>query len=397
MQFDAARPPSGFLNHPDLGILLGSSMTAQMIHAWPDGKDFCGEARAMKAPNGDYLVMFAAGPGHYGFSMTKRNQMVMYRSSDRGKSWSGPTLPWDVPYSQHGLVPLISHKPNEAHRMYAFGTEPRFDLFDGKENAPIGMRYSDDNGRSWSQVEFISPTNDPFFCGMFVMRACETASGAWLLAPHVAQWTDKSVSSWLYAMRSPDQGKTWQLLPQARPNGWVEPQYMRLEEGRPIAVSGSHVMILARTATGHLWALHSHDDGQTWSKPAPTPLVHPSAPPMIFHLSDGKTLAAFHHNRYSGIDKQQRSGNVGEDRSELWVSTSRDGYSWTEPRFVLANSAEPVGATSSWAWSVSYVDALFDQGLATLIISHQHKRVHIVQFPEELLSSLPTRAELRSS
>jgi len=30
----------------------------------------------------------------------------------------------------------------------------------------------------------------------------------------------------------------------------------------------------------------------------PTPLVHPDAPPMLFHLADGKTLAAFHRNRH---------------------------------------------------------------------------------------------------
>ena len=28
------------------------------------------------------------------------------------------------------------------------------------------------------------------------------------------------------------------------------------------------------------------DDGRNWSYPAPTPLVHPDAPPMLFKLSD---------------------------------------------------------------------------------------------------------------
>ncbi len=386
-----SNPPKPLYNRADLGILLNNSMSAQRVHVWPRGREFCGEARAAITPAGDYLLMFAAGPHHYGSHRDKVNDMISYRSKDRGKTWTGPKVAWELPYNQHGFVPLT---PRGTKTIYAFGTEPRPDVFDGVENAAIGYRRSDDDGRSWSAVTLIRPRNDPDFQGMFVMRMCEIDRGSWILAPHLALWEPKPLRSWLYILRSDDRGTTWTLLPAARPQGWTEPQLGRLEEGRPIALGNGRVLLMARTAEGHLWKLTSDDDGKTWSDPGPTPLVHPSAPPMLFHLNDGKTLAAFHHNRYHGVVAGTASGNNGMDRSELWVSTSRDGESWSEPRFVFANSAQPGSQSQSWNWSVSYIDMFADRGDLHLFVSHQHRQVLHVAFNEKDLGKLPTRGDL---
>jgi hypothetical protein len=396
LNLNPAKPPSAFQNRTDVGLLVPDSMSVQMIHAWPRGNDFVGEARSMIAPNGDYLVMFAGGAGHYLFTYEKRNDMICYRSKDRGKTWSGPVVPWHIDYNQHGLVPLT---PRGSKRIFAFGTEPRLDVFDGNENCPIGCRSSDDNGLTWTPVKFIRPMDFPELRGMFVMRMCESGRGSWFLAPHEAKWHHQGVDSFLYLVRSDDRGESWVVAPGPRPRCWTELKYRRLEEGRPINYGDAGVFVLIRTATGFLWSMRSEDDGKTWSDPEPTPLVHPSAPPMIFHLSDGQTLAAFHHNRYAGVlrEEHQLVGNVGQDRSEIWVSKSRDGgRTWSEPRFVFANAAEAGNEQqSAWAWSVSYLDAQFEKGLATIFCAHQHKRLHVLQFQESLLDSLPTRAELR--
>ena len=37
----------------------------------------------------------------------KVNDILVYRSKDRGKTWSGPTLSTAIPYNQHAWVPLV--------------------------------------------------------------------------------------------------------------------------------------------------------------------------------------------------------------------------------------------------------------------------------------------------
>ena len=105
-----------------------------------------------------------------------------------------------------------------------FGTQAIPALQEGKENAPIGFRFSDDDGYTWSDVHLIKPENDPNFKGMSVMRMCETASGVWLLGSHEATWQEnKLLSTRQYVLRSTNQGKTWTVLPHPRPRGWCRP------------------------------------------------------------------------------------------------------------------------------------------------------------------------------
>jgi hypothetical protein len=114
---------------------------------------------------------------------------------------------------------------------------------------------------------------------------------------------------------------------------------------------------------------------------------------MLFHLSDGKTLATFHHNRHTGTHFSAR------DREELWVSLSDDGgRTWSEPRFVLANAARkaPHRPENALAYSVSYVDAFPDAGRLHVFVSHQFRQLLHVHYAEELLRRLPTRGRLHA-
>ncbi|MBM4028053.1 MAG: exo-alpha-sialidase, partial [Planctomycetes bacterium] len=370
---DLNRIPSGLRVDENLALVLASpAISGKVVHI---ASDWLYETRATKTPGGDYLLMFPTntrerptGPAHYGQSgCEKTNDMVAFRSSDQGKTWQGPTVAFDIDYNQHGFVPLI---PRGSKRIYAFGTQPVWDQFTTErgqgENAPIGYRYSDDDGHHWSEVRLIRPRNDPGFRGMSVMRMCETDSGAWILGTHEGDWSYKpGVMSRQYVLRSEDQGRTWTLLPHPRHGGWCLLQFNRMDEGRPINLGGGEVYLMLRTCEGHLWSTRSLDDGKTWEAPAPTPLVHPDAPPMLFHLSDGKTLAAFHHNRYSEKTGDWRSDLAMNDRSEIWVSLSSDGgRSWSVPRFVFANAAAPTpGKKGFFNSQCSYVDAFTDNGL----------------------------------
>jgi len=381
--------------HEELGILAHEAVEGQLVHRSPRPNVRLFETRTAITPSGDYLLMFPEGE-HYGPSSKKANDMLSYRSSDKGKTWVGPTLAFDIDYNQHGFVPLI---PRGTKRIYAFGTQPIWDMYTRErglhENAPIGYRFSDDDGRTWSEVRVIRPENDPGFRGMSVTRMCGTDDGTWLIGSHEADWSYKPLMTRQYLLRSEDQGKTWTLLPHPRHGGWYEKGHNRMDEGRPINLGDGKVLILTRTCEGHLWELRSDDDGKTWSEPRPTALVHPDAPPMVCHLSDGKALVALHHNRHSA------SGSGGfnfQDRSEIWVATSTDnGYTWSEPRFVFANALAETLENSFRNYQCSYIDMFADGETLHLFVPHRWRQVLHLTFHEAALDKFPTQSQLSSN
>jgi hypothetical protein len=382
-----------------IGLVTARQVDGQIIHRarWPERGLY--EARGTRTPKGDYLVMFPDG-GHYGQSDEKCNDMLAYRSTDNGCTWNGPTIAFDINYDQHGFIPLI---PRGTSRIYAFGTQPIPALYCRDhglhENAPIGYRYSDDDGRTWSDVVLIEPTNDPEFRGMSVMRMCETAAGTWIVGSHEAHWEDDPLSTKQYILRSEDKGQTWQVLPDARPGGWRVPEWERMDEGRPLALASGDVYCMFRTPMGRLWNAWSRDDGKTWTDPEPTVLIHPDAPPMLFTLSDGKTLATFHHNRYCSGPEAYGGLTPGVflDRAEIWVSLSSDeGHTWSEPRFVFANALEPTFEKAFQNYQCSYVDAFTDKGIMHLFIPHRWERIVHLTLPEAALTALPAKDALTS-
>ena len=384
--------PDGLVFQPDLGLVTTPVVTGQLVHnaRWTERGLY--ETRACITPKGDYLLLFPDG-GHYGHvkDYTKVNDMLAYRSSDKGKTWQGPTVAFDIDYNQHGFVPLI---PRGSDRIYAFGTQPVWGMYEQArgltENAPIGYRYSDDDGHTWSEVRIIRPVNDPGFRGMSVQRMCETEAGTWIISAHEGDWSYKPLITRQYLLRSEDQGVTWELLPGARHGGWCVLQYGRMDEARPIDLGGGKVYCQARTSEGHIWDMRSEDDGKTWSKPKPTTLVHPDAPPMLFKLSDGKTLICLHHNRHSvSCDEYRGLGSNPEsyeDRSEIWFATSSDdGHTWTEPQFLFVNALAPTFKQPFFNYQCSYIDAFVDDGILNLFVPHRWSRALHLQIKESEL------------
>jgi acetyl esterase len=157
---------------------------------------------------------------------------------------------------------------------------------------------------------------------------------------------------------------------------------------------------MSRTPQGHLFTAWSKDDGKTWTQPAPSTLVHPDAPPMLFPLSDGKTLVAFHHNKVppTQFGELDDKAELMKMRSELWVATSIDeGHTWSEPRFVLANAVQPLHAVGGFNFQCSYLDMFTENGVAHLFLPHRWQQVLHLTIKESDLAKLPTKAQLVAS
>lgn len=390
-------PEELFLND-EVGLLTANGVRGEVIHRTPNPEITLFETRATITPKGDYLVMFPEGK-HYNTSEEKVNEMLAYRSKDKGKTWEGPTTPFDIDFSQHGFIPLI---PKGTNRIYCFGTQPLRGLFSTKtgtrENSPIGFRYSDDDGYTWSETTIIKPKNDPDFMGMSVMRMCETDDGTWLLGSHEGDWDVKPLQTRQYVLRSEDKGESWEVFPRPRQGGWYVKGFDRMDEGRPINLGNGKVFMLIRTPEGHYWSTRSFDDGKTWQEPTATTLIQPDAPCMLFHLSDNKTLVSLHHNRHHDTNYTGLSGDKlapMKDRSEIWVAISKDeGYTWSEPRFLLANALKPNLNNPFRDYQCSYLDMFIDGDEVNIFVPHRWQQVVRLTFKEELFSKLPTKKDL---
>lgn len=138
--------------------------------------------------------------------------------------------------------------------------------------------------------------------------------------------------------------------------------------------------------------------GKTWTDPAPSTLVHPDAPPMLFPPSDGKTLVAFHHNKVptTGNGELSDKAELMKMRSEVWESLSTDeGHTWSEPRFVLANAAAPVHKVSGFNSQCSYIDTFTEDGVMHLFMPHRWLQVLHLTIKEDALGKLPTKSQLQ--
>ncbi len=384
--------PPGCAIYADAGIVAPAGVDLRRLHGWPRPFDFSEAPRACFTPNGDLLMMCVTGRGHQWGRTQKFNEIVAYRSSDNGATWSGPTAPWVADYCEHAFNPLI---PRGGKRIVAFMTDFHPDFIRLPHTGMLGIRTSEDDGLSWSDVRRVSPANDPDMRGVYHMQGCETDSGAWLLGTYTIA-TPRTGGPMeridhQYVLRSEDRGESWQLLPGPRPSGWRLEPWQRMLEGRILNAGGGEYLMLTRTPEGHLWQLRSSDDGRSWSDPAPTPLVHPDSPPMVWLLSDGETLLTLIHNK--------PGGNL-QSRDELWSSLSRDrGRTWSEPRFLLANAARPCAPESmpflaTQPPEVCYADVVVRDGLLHIFYNHAKRHVHYLRLPESRLPALPTRAEL---
>ena len=318
-----------------------------------------------------------------------------------GSTWQGPRIAFDIAYSQHGFIPLI---PQAVSVFTLLEPSPFPTNTVGKKGASKTLPLVSDRrmmmGIIGVKSALIHPLKDPGFLGMSVTRMTETRRGTWILGAHAADWSKQPLETEQYLLRSTDKGASWQLLPGSRPNGWFDPNYRRMDEGRPIWLQDDEVFFMARTPSGRIWSARSMDDGQTWSSPEPTKLIHPDAPPMVFFLTDRKTLIAFHHNRHAGTQYTGLSGTMDgmKDRSEIWVSRSRDGgRHWDSPRFLFANACEPNPEKNGWFnHQVSYLDAVIDRGTIHLFCPHLWNRALHLTLREADLNHLPTKDELRS-
>jgi hypothetical protein len=249
----------------------------------------------------DGKTMIAVYPKGHG-----RGQIVMKRSSDGGRTWSG-RLPVPESWSTSKETPTI-------YRTVDARGVKRLILFSGLY--PIRMSVSEDDGRHWSEL---APIGD--FGGIVAMSSLaplRTGAGHYLAMFHddgrfFTRDGKPGDTFTLYQTISTDGGLTWSTPRAIQSSADVhlcEPGILRSPDGKQLAV-----LLRENGGLRNSFMLFSNDVGKTWSAPRELPGALTGDRHTGKYAPDGRLFVSFR-------DTTRQSATYGDWAG--WVGTYDD-------------------------------------------------------------------------
>ncbi len=258
------------------------------------------------------------------------------------------------------------------------------------------LRYSDDNGATWSKPRFISPEHQ--LRHMPIASVFRRQDGSILLACDAVSGGNGGTAIWL----SNDDGETWydpgagQPIPDfaaGKSGGWIagiHAAVVELSDGRLMAYGRGD------TIDGRMPKSISNDSGKTWHYSAsPFPVVSGGQRCVFLRLQEGPIfLASFTGSRKTPetMPLMDESGNERQVTGLFGALSYDDGESWSHIRLITddgpdreietmdghpfimgLNSAEPGGYLAVCQGT---------NGIIHLISSKQHYRFNYAWLKE---------------
>ncbi len=242
----------------------------------------------------DGRTMIAVYPKGHG-----SGAIVMKRSTDGGRTWS-ERLPVPASWASSKEVPTI-------YRVVDREGVRRLVLFSGLY--PVRMAVSEDDGRSWSELE---PIGD--FGGIVAMASVERLADG----RHMALFHDDgrfigpdgtAGRFYVYKTLSEDGGLSWsepQVIASLPDADLSEPGLVRSPDGRTLAVL---LRENARRYESHV--IFSHDEGETWSAPIELPPALTGDRHVGRYAPDGRLFITFRDQSRESATKGDWVGWVG--------------------------------------------------------------------------------------
>ena len=373
----------------------------------------------VKTADGAWVCVLTTGAGHEGAG---GQHVVSLRSTGQGRSWSAPVdlEPADGPEASYAVALAVPGGYPNAGRIYVFynhNTDDVRQVIADSDVYPDGFcrrvdsmghyvfKFSDDNGRSWSErrydipmrtmeidrrnpyggdLKFFWNVGKPFvhegavFCSLHKVggfgEGFFTSNEGVLL---------KSMS----LLTEPDPDRvTWETLPDGEVGLRTPPG------GGPVSAEHSYVVLsdgsfcaVYRSIDGHPVEAYSRDGGHTWSVPqyrryADGRLMkHPRAANFHWRLANGKYLYWYHNHGGRFIaEHPKRRSMAYEDRNPVWLCGGIEADSlegkvirWSQPEIVLYDDDPYV--------RMSYPDLIEEDGQVFLTETQKDKaRVHAV-------------------
>lgn len=279
----------------------------------------------------DGKTIYAVYPKGHG-----RGAIILKRSDDGGLTWSA-RLPTPKSWEKSQEVPTL-YKVEDA------AGKKRLIMFSGL--FPAGMAISENEGKTWSELEPISDWGGIVVMGDLVKLT--TGKGHYMALFHddmrfierngkiVYKKDKKNFNSrmfTLYKSLSYDGGLTWSKpieISKSREMHLCEPGAVRSPDGNEIAV-----LLRENSRRFNSQIIFSKDEGTTWSKPKDLPNALNGDRHTIRYAKDGRLLIVFRdnspRNKYYNSIEINRDGKIAGLESEklgLISPTQGDWMAW---------------------------------------------------------------------
>ena len=322
-------------------------------HEIPD-ENYCDQPYVVVTDDGNWLCTLTTGEGREGHL---GQHVVSTISTDKGKTWSkltdiepadGPEASWVTPLKVPSgrVYAFYNYNGDNVHSFPNSDRHLRADM--------LGWwcyRYSDDNGRTWSDKRYRIPMR---------VTACDRANqwngkvqifwgidepsiaggAAYFAFTKLGRYMLDNGEGWLFRSEdilteSDPEEIDFTLLPEGE-HGLRNPKFGSVQEEHNLVwLGGERFYCVYRTTTGYPAHCYSDDGGRSWTKPvhmtyAPgrRRIKNPRACPMLWRTKQGKYLFWFHNH----------SGKTFRDRNPVWISGGevKDGkLHWSEPEILL--------------------------------------------------------------
>jgi hypothetical protein len=322
------------------------------------------------------------------------NNIIATRSYDNGKTWTDPInvekpgVPqssWAVPLKVPG------------GRIYVFYNYNKFGFtgLEGVMSGPFAFKYSDDNGKTWSEKRYEVPiritqidrenyTNGKHLFFWSIDKPVVTDDAAYIAftkilrkEPNQPEFFKRSEGFILKSkniLYEKDPAKlNWETLPEGESGIW-NPEFGKVQsEHNMVVLENGSLYVVYRTVDGSPVYAISSDGGKNFSTPQymkyqnGEPIGNPRACPKIHKTVDGKYLFWFHNNFRQ---------NTYNGRNPAWLSGGIEingDIVWSQPELVLYDN-DPS------AFGMSYPDYIEKDGRLWIIETQKTTaRVHEIK------------------
>ncbi len=343
----------------------------------PD-ENYSDQPYVVTAANGDWVCVLTTGPGK---ESQDGQHIIAVTSSDKGRTWSKPVdiePSREAPLMASWVTPYIT----TYGRIYVFYNYNGDKVATKPHSSMLGwycFRYSDDNGRTWSDryrlpmrkipTDYNNIWNGDVQLFWGISKPITVGTSMYLTFSRFGQYFGHTESlyfpsrevgrnygefgeGWLYRSNNinveKDPGKLhWELLPEGDEGIVSNSIGLIQEEHNTVSLGGDHLFCIFRTIDGYVAHSFSRDGGKTWSVPVPTTyepegaqlIKNPRACPKLFAASNGKYLLWFHNN----------GGRDFSGRNPAWISGGvlKDGMiQWSQPEIFLYSPDSTINGMS---------------------------------------------------